>query len=252
MNNWAHKVIRNLSRVKGIYRFNYGLCPICQSKTIFVAVDKWLRDNYCCVKCLSIPRQRAIVKIVSELFENKTDVVVHESSPSGPASSFFKKSFDHYSSSQYLTDVKCGKEYDDVRCENLESLTFENESFDLFITQDVMEHVFKPDKAFNEVARVLKPNGMYIFTVPYSHKRKQTDYRATITGKAINYIKEPQYHKNPVDENGSLVTIDYGRDLPELIHKWSGLFTTIYKTIDKYNGLDGEYIEVFVCIKNKE
>lgn len=249
MNNWSHKVIRNISRVKGIYRFNYGSCPICQSKTIFIAVDKWLRDNYCCIKCLSIPRQRAVVKVVSELRAKNVEMMVHESSPSGPASSFFNASFNNYSSSQYFPGTQCGASHNGVRCENLEELTFEDNKFDLFITQDVMEHVFNPEKAFAEIARVLKPMGMYVFTVPYSRDSAQTEFRAKMEGNVIDYVKEPQYHKNPVDPEGSLVTVDYGRDLPKLINEWSGLYTTIYRTIDKYYGLDGEFIEVFVCVK---
>ena len=42
-----------------------------------------------------------------------------------------------------------GSEKDGVRCENLEKLTFANETFDLVITQDVMEHVHTPQAAFN-------------------------------------------------------------------------------------------------------
>ena len=44
-------------------------------------------------------------------------------------------------------------------------MTFQNESFDLFITQDVFEHVMEPNKAFKEIERVLKPGGAHVFTV---------------------------------------------------------------------------------------
>jgi 2-polyprenyl-3-methyl-5-hydroxy-6-metoxy-1,4-benzoquinol methylase len=42
------------------------------------------------------------------------------------------------------------------RCEDIESLSFGNESFDLVITQDVMEHVLNPALAFAEIGRILK------------------------------------------------------------------------------------------------
>ncbi|MGQ0519368.1 class I SAM-dependent methyltransferase, partial [Bacillus sp. D-CC] len=51
-----------------------------------------------------------------------------------------------------------------IRCENLEDMTFQNESFDLFITQDVFEHVMEPKKAFKEIERVLKPGGALLYT----------------------------------------------------------------------------------------
>lgn len=252
MENWLKKIRSNLHRIKGLYRLNYGFCPICNSKTVFIAVNKWLRDNYCCVKCLSIPRQRAIVKVVNDLSVNDKFEVVHETSPSGPASSYFKKKFNDYSFSQYFLNTKHGEYHNGVRCENLEALTYNNETFDLFISQDVMEHVFEPDKAFREVARVLKPGGLYIFTVPYYPENKNTEFRAKIESGNITFLKEPSYHKNPVDINGSLVTVDYGIDFPELIYKWSGMITTVYKTIDRKYGLDGKFIEVFVCRANKD
>jgi ubiquinone/menaquinone biosynthesis C-methylase UbiE len=52
------------------------------------------------------------------------------------------------------------------RSEDLRALTFPDQSFDLFITSDVFEHVFEPEKGFGDIARVLKPGGMHIFTMP--------------------------------------------------------------------------------------
>jgi 2-polyprenyl-3-methyl-5-hydroxy-6-metoxy-1,4-benzoquinol methylase len=40
-----------------------------------------------------------------------------------------------------------------------------DESFDLVITQDVMEHVFAPAEAFSEIALILNPGGAYILSV---------------------------------------------------------------------------------------
>jgi 2-polyprenyl-3-methyl-5-hydroxy-6-metoxy-1,4-benzoquinol methylase len=48
-------------------------------------------------------------------------------------------------------------------------MTFGTEQFDLFITQDVMEHVFRPRLAVKEIMRVLKTGGAHIFTAP-KHK----------------------------------------------------------------------------------
>ncbi len=45
---------------------------------------------------------------------------------------------------------------DDHYNEDLENQTFQNESFDIVITQDVMEHIYDPGKAFAEVARTFK------------------------------------------------------------------------------------------------
>jgi SAM-dependent methyltransferase len=47
-----------------------------------------------------------------------------------------------------------------------EALPFENESFDLVTALDVIEHVQHDDMALSEMARVLRPGGIAVITVP--------------------------------------------------------------------------------------
>jgi SAM-dependent methyltransferase len=136
-----------------------------------------------------------------------------------------------------------------VRFENLEGMTFADESIDLHITQDVMEHVLDPDLVFKEVARTLKPGGAHIFTVPIVNKHHPSDRRALLKGGRIVHLREPVYHGNPVDNNGALVTFDWGFDICEHIFKASGLYTHIVNMDDVSHGIRAEYIEVLVTIK---
>ena len=50
--------------------------------------------------------------------------------------------------------------------ENALQLSFPNESFDLIISVDVIEHVGQPQKMIEEIGRVLKPNGIALITFP--------------------------------------------------------------------------------------
>ncbi|MDI6896837.1 MAG: class I SAM-dependent methyltransferase [Methanocella conradii] len=174
---------------------------------------------------------------------------IHESSPGTVNSEYIGKKCRDYSYSHYFPDTACGSYRDGVRCENIERLTFENESFDLFITQDVLEHVVRPNKAFSEIARVLKPNGAHIFTAPLYKDLKESRPRIEVVGDDIRYLLEPVYHGNPINSKGSLVTWDYGLDLPKLIFESSGLYTTIFCIRDRSLGIDGEFLEVFVSRK---
>lgn len=88
----------------------------------------------------------------------------------GGASAKLKQRCPNYSSSQYLSNAPTGGEN-----QNLENLLFEDEKFDLIITQDVMEHIFHPEAAFKEIARVLKSGGAHIFTVPLLNKNKSSE-----------------------------------------------------------------------------
>jgi SAM-dependent methyltransferase len=225
---------------------NSGYCHCCRHDTVFTAHGDWLRDTYLCDKCGSIPRQRAIQYILDRYFTNWTYLNIHESSPSNEYISQWCSS---YSSSQYLEGVALGSVVDVVRCENLEKLTFADETFDLVITQDVMEHVNTPQKAFNSIMRVIKRGGAHVFTAP-KHRGLLTSYpRILVTENEIVHIKEPEYHGSPVGDGRVLVTWDYGDDFESLVTEWAGCPIQTYVTRDRALGLDGEYLEVFVMKK---
>jgi len=50
--------------------------------------------------------------------------------------------------------------------ESINKLNFEDNFFDAAFSTEVLEHVPNDLEALNEIKRVLKPNGIYIFTVP--------------------------------------------------------------------------------------
>ena len=137
-----------------------------------------------------------------------------------------------------------------ARCENLEQLTFSDESFDIFISQDVLEHVFSPERALAEIMRVLKTGGIHIFTTPKHKDLLQSRQRARFEQGRVIEIAEPMYHGNPISEKGSLVTWDYGVDFVELAERWSGYQTSVYILHDRRLGIDGEFMDVFMTIKH--
>lgn len=136
------------------------------------------------------------------------------------------------------------------RNENLECQTFEDSEFDLVVTQDVFEHVFNPDLAISEIARTLKPGGAHVATVPLVCKTKPSRRRARLMKDGtITHLLPGHYHENPIDEQGSLVTIDWGFDIANYFDANSGLNTTIL-FIDNINlGISADLIEVLVSIK---
>jgi SAM-dependent methyltransferase len=142
---------------------------------------------------------------------------------------------------------------DGTRSENLECLTFESTSIDILVTQDVFEHIFSPAIAAKEIARVLSPGGIHIFTAPKfenlarSHPRCAIDDDGTIT-----HLFAPEYHGNPVGDGKALVTWYYGDDFEYLLSLWSGLPVTTYVTRDRGLGLDAKFNEVFVMRKPTE
>lgn len=230
---------------------NKGYCPTCTSDVTFVAKNKWFRDHYICNKCGSIPRERALMVAIETYFPEWKNLTIHESSPgTRGASERLSRECSNYIASQFYPGEQLGQIVNEMRCESLEELTFPDESIDLHITQDVMEHIFKPSKAFSEIARTLKPGGAHIFTVPLVNKTRPSELRASISDNGqVTFIKPPQYHGNPVSEEGSLMTVDWGFDICNYIHKACGLFTHVLYIDDIGRGIRAEYIEVLVTFK---
>lgn len=231
-------------------KFNLGNCPICEHKTLFLRKTEWLRDNYICMFCASIPRQRALITILEQMFPNWRKMNIHESSPGGASSAKLKRECNQYVPTHYYSEVLSGNYKNSIRCENLEKMTFEDASFDLVITQDVFEHILNPDKAFSEIARILKPGGAHIFTIPY-YSGQETVVRAIKKDDGIEYLQQPVYHGNPIDKRGALVVTDWGDSLVDFIYLKSGMATTIYNLSNLDLGIDGKFLEVFVSSKKK-
>jgi SAM-dependent methyltransferase len=132
-------------------------------------------------------------------------------------------------------------------------MTFTNDSFDIFVTQDVFEHVLNPDLAFCEIARVLKQGGTHIFTMPW-YPDRFTEFRVVPNNEegargGVLLLKDPVYHGNPIDEQGSIVTVDWGIDFVDYIYRNSAMTTMIYLHENKDLGLEAELLHVFVSSK---
>jgi SAM-dependent methyltransferase len=191
------------------------------------------------------------MRVIATLYPNWRDLKIHESSPSGRwgASGKLAAECEAYIASQYLPDVQFGSDADGFRSEDLEAQTFRDARFDLVITQDVFEHLFRPDKAIAEIARTLKPGGAHIMSVPVVNKSAPSRRRASLIDGQITYHLEPQYHGNPVDPNGSLVTVDWGYDIASFLQYHSGMATNIFTIDDLAQGIRAEYIEIVVSTK---
>lgn len=238
-------------RSRPVFLENSGYCPICERDATFIARDPWLRDHYKCTRCQSIPRERALMMVLQQRFPNWRSATIHESSPvNRGASRRFARDCPQYIPSQYFAHQRTGTMVDGYRCENLEQLTFPDDSIDLHVTQDVFEHVLRPERAFAEIARTLKPGGAHIFTVPLVNKGQPSRMRIELDpAGAVSHLLPPEYHGNPIDKQGSLVTIDWGFDIREHISTACGLDTEIIHLDDPSKGVRAELIEVLVTTK---
>lgn len=236
------------------YLFEHrGFCPICEAEATFRADNAWFRDHLFCSGCASIPRERAIMRVVKELFPSYRELAVHEAAPCDRgASAKLRAECPRYSATHFYPDIAPGtvNPASGFRCENLSALTYPDASFDVFITQDVMEHIFEPEQTFREIARVLKPGGAHIFTVPLINKGRRTETWATRQpdGQIVHH-HPPEWHGNPADPQGSLVTMHWGYDIAAFIVEAARTPTAIFTIDDIDNGIRAEYIDVLASWK---
>jgi SAM-dependent methyltransferase len=100
-----------------------------------------------------------------------------------------------------------------IRHEDLTALTFKNESVDAIVCLDVMEHIPDFHKAFAECARVLRPGGSLLLSVPF-HGGPTHLLRARVqTHGRIEHVQTPEYHSDPLAPAGCLCFHHFGWDV---------------------------------------
>jgi SAM-dependent methyltransferase len=233
-----------------------GRCPLCEGAVTFHSEYDWFRDHLQCDGCQelyagSVVRERAIYRAFKLFGIRPEKMDVHEVAPGGRGASIkLLNTAKSYVGTNYFPDRPAGEIIEGLRCENSEAQTFADESFDLVVHLDVMEHVNHPDRAMKEFTRTLRPGGWCVFSAP-TYKDIVQSRRAALylPDGRIEHYEEPEYHGNPISDAGSLLTWRYGYDFVTLLRDWSGMDVTCLRFADAQHGLLGEFTEVYVCRK---
>lgn len=197
------------------------------------------------------------MKVLEEEVPDWRKKKIHESSPGGSIFRLMKQQCVQYtysySYSYWYESRPIGERISmNGTNQNLENMDFEDEIFDVFITQDVLEHINSPQRAFNEIARTLKKGGIHIFTTPIFPFRK-TRARIKMEGNTRNLILPPIYHLDPIKEDGTLVTYEWGNDILDIIDDITGMKSRIVQFPNRKDnfeyGLEGDLLQVVVSKK---
>jgi hypothetical protein len=236
-------------------------CKICNEKIQFISRDDFwsCRDGLLSEACPlggCVTRERAIGSVLFDLFSSShlKEMIVFEGSPCMRGLSLWlKNNCPNYHPTGYFPEKIFGCLVNGIQNENLEKLTLPDESCDVWIHLDVLEHLFSPFEALREIYRSLKQGGVCIFTAPTYSDRVSSEQVAWITPEGELMVKgEPEYHGNPQNpEKGALVTWRYGYDLPLLIQRESGFDVEVRRWQSREIAAMGTMTEVYICRKNK-
>ena len=210
--------------------FRTPRCGICGSGALIAPpLEGNFREAFVCRNCFALGRAEALGRVMlarvaregedslAELAQRKPDLRIHEFGFVGGVADTLR-SQPWFTVSEYFEGVPLGTAGPGgVRCEDLTRLTFADESFDVVISQDVMEHVPDPVAAFAETARVLRPGGSHIFTVPQNPNMAQSVVRAKSGADGVEHILSPEYRGDPIRTDRALVFTDFGADLGALL-----------------------------------
>lgn len=210
-----------------------GFCYTCQRSSRFRVTDSYAyelegqlmpnwREHLRCRSCGLNNRMRASVHLFLELLKPDPDSTLYLTEQVTPMFEVLGQRFLRITGSEYLRDGTPGGTVNaqGIRHEDLSSLSFQSDSFDIVLSFDVCEHIPNYRRGFEECFRVLRPWGALFFSVPFLSLEQETLVRAAVEEDgSIRHLQPPEYHGDPCSEKGCLAFYQFGWDLLDLLRK---------------------------------
>jgi GT2 family glycosyltransferase len=201
-----------------------GFCACCK-KTTAMGISRsegtdtpnW-RETLVCPACGMNNRQRLMATLLRQELETQTSANVYLMEQ---VSAFFRwshRNLDGHNivGSEYLPEETRSAFGEDIHHEDAQALSFGDATFDIVISNEVLEHVADPAQALRECARVLKPGGIFLATIPFHSAQDRSVTRAQVIDGSIKYHAPAQYHGNPLSPDGALVFTDFAWDFVDM------------------------------------
>lgn len=202
---------RVLPNARHLFRTKARRCRACMKPTLMVAIGEG--DEFkVCIRCRANLRFELLAEHIRERHSPLELLDILELDFRSPIRPLLEGSRS-YTPSYFRSGIPSGSIREDgIVCQDITNLSFPDESLDLIVSSDVLEHVPDLESAFKESVRVLRPGGCHLFTVP---PRPQTRQRARLCNGSIEHLLDPEYHLDPLSREGILAFWDIGPDLPQ-------------------------------------
>ena len=139
---------------------------------------------------------------------------MYELSSRGPLFEYFREKSKKLTHSEFFPGTAPGDYRNGVQCQDVQNLTYQDGCFDICTSTEVFEHVPNDTQGFSEICRVLKPSGVFVFTVPLAIDDKTVKRAELSSAGVINHLLPPEYHNDPTHSYEPVLAFrNYGYDV---------------------------------------
>lgn len=188
-----------------------GFCAACARATVFAPVSTahCLREGLACARCGCNARQRAVAAVLADALAGQSGPGLYLSEQASAFYLAMRRRFTDVRGSEYALGLRRRLHLSAwlwrrgvpelIRCEDATQLSLDTASRDAVVAQDVLEHVPDYRAALREFARVLRPGGALVLTVPFYDASAHSAQVARPDGQGgIEFVGAPEYHGDPV------------------------------------------------------
>jgi SAM-dependent methyltransferase len=166
-----------------------------------------------CLRCRGGVVHMSMANVIRRHVGNLADLDAYELSSRGAFIKFLASNCTTVTGSEYWPDVSPGEFKNGVQCQDVEKLTYADNSFDLCTSTEVFEHVVNDMAGFEEARRVLRHHGYLIFSVPLRLDANTLE-RAILVHGEIQHLVEPEYHDDAIRGHAQVLAFrTYGVDI---------------------------------------
>lgn len=235
-----------------------GFCWACHEPSLFhvnrramfqaqpTAVN-W-REGLHCARCGMSNRIRSMCWFTDQVMEGRSRPGVYATEHGTAFNDWLSARYgDGAIGSAYLgRDIEPGTTIDGTRHEDVERLSFADDTFDLAVCMDVLEHVNEPARAIEQIARILRPDGELLLSIPFMAHASGNVRRAEMGDTEIVHHEPAAYHGNPPPGVGWLVFWDFGWEFFEQLRRAFGSVELVRFQSRQYAHI-GPNLSIFRC-----